>query len=76
MPFRQHTLTVAAADEPMALRLLSTFVLGWDRVPFATQGELLRDAFVMLDGKEAATPASLMAFIAAYKGGTPTPEDT
>jgi hypothetical protein len=74
MPFRQKTLAISKDDEPLALRLLSAVILGWDRLQLADQGWLLRDAFVMLDGEASPPPEALLAFINAYKDAAgPTP---
>jgi len=42
---------------------------GWDRVPMATQGQLLYDACMMVDGEPNAItlPVELLAFIGANK---------
>jgi hypothetical protein len=74
MPFRQKTLAISTDDEPLALRLLSALILGWDRLQFADQGWLLRDAFVMLDGGSFPPPDALLAFVNTYKdAATPKP---
>jgi hypothetical protein len=65
----QHTLKIALADEQVALRLLSAMILGWDRIPLAMQGWIMRDAFMMKNGESIAAPETLMAFIDTYKGG-------
>jgi hypothetical protein len=46
----QTTVKVAIADEPVALRLLSALVLGWDALPLEIQIRLLRDASLMDHG--------------------------
>jgi hypothetical protein len=65
----QQTLKIASVDEHIALRLLSAMILGWDRIPFAMQGWLMRDAFMMKNGESIAAPETLMAFVDTYKGG-------
>lgn len=65
----QQTLKIVPADEHIALRLLSAMILGWDRIPIAMQGWIMRDAFMMKNGKSIASPETLMAFIDTYKGG-------
>jgi hypothetical protein len=66
----QQTLKIAFADEHVALRLLSAVILGWDRIPIAMQGWIMRDAFMMKSGEPVAAPETLMAFIDTHKGGT------
>jgi hypothetical protein len=73
MPFRQRTLNFAPDDQEIALRLLSAMVLGWDRIPFATQGWIMRDAYVMRNGSTPAGLEAFMAFIDVYKGGDAPP---
>ena len=53
--------------EGIALRLLSAVILGWDRLPLATQGWIMRDAFMMENGVKVTAPEVLMAFIDANK---------
>jgi hypothetical protein len=65
----QQTLIIAPADRDIALRILSAVILGWDRIPMAMQGWIMRDAFVMKNGGPLATPESLLAFIDAHKRG-------
>jgi hypothetical protein len=65
----QQTLKIAVADEHVALRLLSAMILGWDRIPLAMQGWIMRDAFMMKNGERIVAPETLMAFIDTYKGG-------
>jgi hypothetical protein len=50
--------------------VLSAVILGWDRIPIAMQGWILRDAFLMKNGERIAAPETLMAFVDTYKGGT------
>ena len=70
MADRQRALVVAIRYEHMALRLLSALIQGWDAVPFATQGWILRDAALMVDGSPDAIdlPAQLLEFINLHKG--------
>jgi hypothetical protein len=70
----QSTVKVASADEPVALRLLSALVLGWDALPLGTQIHLLRDASLMRDGFPNTTvlPTTIVAFIELHKEG-PSP---
>jgi hypothetical protein len=63
----RQTLKIAPADEQIALRLLSAVILGWDRIPLAMQGWIMRDAFMMKNGKSIVAPETLMAFIDTYK---------
>lgn len=70
MVSEQQTLKIALIDEHVALRVLSAVILGWDRIPFAMQGWILRDAFLMKNGERIAAPETLMAFVDTYKGGT------
>jgi hypothetical protein len=65
-----QTLKIAAGDQDIALRLLSAMILGWDRIPMAVQGWIMRDAFVMKNGHPLAAPETLMAFIDAHKDGS------
>jgi hypothetical protein len=64
-----RALIVAKDDEYVALRLLSAVVLGWDAIPMATQGRLIRDAALMHNGDPEATfmPAKILAFIATHR---------
>lgn len=61
----QHTLEVTKADEPIALRLLSALVPGWDAIPDEIQFRLLRDAALMRNGFPNASvlPARILAFV-------------
>lgn len=70
----QSTVKVAIADAPVASRLLSALVLGWDALPLETQVSLLRDASSMQDGFPNATvlPKTIVAFIERHKEG-PSP---
>jgi hypothetical protein len=61
-------LNIAPADQDVALRLLSAMILGWDRIPLAMQGWIMRDAYVMKNGIMPAGPEVFMAFIDTYKG--------
>ena len=70
MAIRQKTLTIAKDDEHLALRILSAVILGWDRLQFADQGWLLRDAFIMVNGKTAPTPMDLLEFVNSHKDST------
>jgi hypothetical protein len=65
----RHTLEVTETDEPIALRLLSALVLGWDVIPVEVQVLLLRDAALMRSGFPNATvlPARIMAFVDLHK---------
>jgi hypothetical protein len=60
------TLQVPDSDRQVALRVLSAVIFGWDRIPFAPQGWLLRDASMMRDGSPASAE-QLLAFIDAHK---------
>jgi hypothetical protein len=64
-----HTIEVLKADEPIALRLLSALVLGWDALPEKIQLCLLNDAALMRSGFPNATvlPARIMAFVDLHK---------
>jgi hypothetical protein len=64
-----RALIIAQSDEHLALRLVSSLVLGWDLIPLATQGRLLHDASLMANGTPDAItlPAQLLAFIDANK---------
>jgi hypothetical protein len=64
----QQTLIISPEDQDVALRLLSAMILGWDRIPIAMQGWIMRDAFVMKNGKSLLRPETLMSFIDAHKG--------
>jgi hypothetical protein len=66
---QKQVLTIAAADQNLALRLLSALILTWDLVPFATQGSLLREAALMHDGKSDSTglQGQLLAFVEKHK---------
>ena len=68
MTNQQRTIEIAASDEPLALRLLSAVVLGWDRIPISMQGWILRDAFMMMNGEQLDRPESLMEFVYAHRG--------
>jgi hypothetical protein len=72
MAARQRALVVATRYEHMALRLLSALIQGWDAVPLATQGWILRDAALMVDGQADADavdlPAQLLEFINLHEG--------
>ena len=57
----QTTVKVAIADEPVALRLLSALVLGWDALPLETQIRLVRDASLMDHGFPNTTMGSITA---------------
>ena len=65
----QHTVEITKADEPIALRLLSALVLGWDTIPTEIQFRLLRDAALMRSGFPNASvlPARMMAFVDQHK---------
>jgi hypothetical protein len=65
----QHTVEITKADEPIALRLLSALVLGWDAIPAEIQFRLLRDAALMRSGFPNTTvlPARIMAFVDLHK---------
>jgi hypothetical protein len=65
----QHTVEIEKADEPIALRLLSALILGWDALPDEIQVRLLRDAALMGCGFPNATvlPARIMAFVGLHK---------
>ena len=67
MAIRQMALTIAKADEHLALRILSAVILGWDRLQLADQGWVLRDAFTMVNGIPAPTPQALLQFIDSHK---------
>ena len=73
----QETLKIAPLDEAVALRLLSALVLGWDKLPLATQEWLPCEAALLHTGFPSATvlPAEIMSFIklqqTAEKPGTP-----
>jgi hypothetical protein len=64
-----RVLVVAKADKSIALRLLSAVVLGWDEIPRATQGRLIRDASLMHNGSPDAVtlPANILAFISTHR---------
>src|SRR4051812_45935336 len=65
----RHTLEVTQANEPIALRLLSALVLGWDSLPEEIQLCLLHDAAKMRNGfpNSSVLPARIMAFVDAHK---------
>jgi len=65
----QSTVNVAIADEPVALRLVSALVLGWDALPLETQIRLVRDASLMDHGFPNTTmlPKTILAFIERHK---------
>jgi hypothetical protein len=67
-------LVVTKDDEHVALRLLSAVVLGWQAIPMATQGRLIRDAALMHNGDPNADsmPANILAFITQHGGGLAT----
>jgi hypothetical protein len=69
---RKRTSVIATADEPLALRLVSALMQGWDSVPLATRRRILRDAALMDDGEPNAIelPTKLLALINLHKGGT------
>jgi len=67
MTNQQRTIEIAPSDEPLALRLLSAVVLGWDRIPISMQGWILRDAFMMMNGEQLDRPESLMEFVYAHR---------
>jgi hypothetical protein len=58
MADRQHVLVIATGYEHMALRLLSALIQGWDAVPLATQGWILRDAALMVEASRTSRLAS------------------
>ena len=64
----------AIANEPVASRLLSALVLGWDALPLEIQIRLLRDASLMDRCFPNATmlPKTILAFIERHKEG-PSP---
>jgi hypothetical protein len=64
----------AIANEPVASRLLSALVLGWDALPLEIQIRLLRDASLMDHGFPNTTmlPKTILAFIERHKEG-PSP---
>jgi hypothetical protein len=66
-----RALVVAKQDEHIALRLVSAMVLGWEAIPLATQGRLIRDAALMHDGDPNADlmPANILAFIMMHRSG-------
>jgi hypothetical protein len=68
MTAHQQTLSIAPEDQDVALRLLSAMILSWDRIPIATQGWIMHDAFVMKNGSPLLSPEALMSFIDAHKG--------
>jgi hypothetical protein len=72
MPFG-HTLDVTTPDEPIALRLLSALVLGWDDLPAEIQVRLLGDAALLRNGFPNSTvlPAKLMGFVDKHKRQRP-----
>ena len=69
MAATQQTLRIAKGDNNVALRLLSALVLGWERIPLATQGWLISDAALMRNGTANATrlPAAIVDFINLHK---------
>jgi hypothetical protein len=71
-----RTLVVAKSDEHIALRLISAMVLGWDAIPLATQGRLIRDASLMQNGDADANlmPGNILAFINMQRGGAEQPD--
>ena len=73
MTDQRSALRIAKGEEDLALRLLSALIQGWDGVPVATQGWILRDASLMADGQADAIelPARLLAFINLHKEGRP-----
>jgi hypothetical protein len=66
-----HSLVVATNDQYIALRLVSAMVLGWDAIPLATQGRLIRDAALMHNGNPDANvmPAKILEFINMHRNG-------
>jgi hypothetical protein len=75
MAGRAQVLMISQANETVALRLLSALVLGWDEVPTATQGWLIRDAALMTNGRADSLrlPAEILAFIEANKTASRQP---
>jgi len=69
MAATQQTLRIAKGDNNVALRLLSALVLGWERIPLATQGWLISYAALMRNGTANATrlPAAIVDFINLHK---------
>jgi hypothetical protein len=67
----KRTLVIAKEEEHIVLRLVSALVLSWDQVPLATQGLLISDASLMLDGPSDAVslPKAILTFINLHKGG-------
>ena len=61
----QQTLKIAPIHEAAALRLLSALVLGWNKVPLATQEWLLCESALLHTGFPSVTvlPAEIMSFI-------------
>jgi hypothetical protein len=74
MAWRQKTLKLAEGDAHLGLRFLSALMHGWDRLPAATQGWIMRDAFVMQNGLPPSGPEVLLAFVNTYKGSEPAGE--
>jgi hypothetical protein len=74
MAWRQKTLKLAEGDAHLRLRFLSALMHGWDRLPAATQGWIMRDAFVMQNGLAPSGPEVLLAFVNTYKGSEPASE--
>jgi hypothetical protein len=66
-----HALVVAKDDQHIALRLVSAMVLGWDAIPLATQGRLIRDAALMHNGNPDANvmPTKILEFINTHREG-------
>ena len=61
-------LVVAKIDTKEALRLLSALVMGWDFIPVANQGRLIRDACLINGDKSAnSLPANVLAFVLRHK---------
>jgi hypothetical protein len=67
----EPALAIGKDDGHIALRLLSALLLDWDQLAPATQGRLIREAALMLDGPTDAVslPAAILAFIDHHKHG-------
>ena len=64
----RQALTIAKKDQHLANRLVSALVFAWNDLPLATQGRLLHDAALIVDGNpNAARGPELLSFIETYQ---------
>ena len=63
-----EALVVAEGEKTVALRLLTSIVMGWDLVPVTAQIRLVQDACLINgDGAVASLPDEVLAFINSHK---------